>query len=141
MQQCVSDNDFQRQIKRVISFFEWDILGVFFVYFGLFKQTLQFLQQINMKNCPSSIRYLDSSSQRLECQSPPITTRSGLPPSKEKKNECTIERVREQENKLFNRKWRQRLLCDHCVLRTCLPPPVGRNSLLYIDYLFFTIGL
>ena len=26
------------------------ILGLFFVYFHLFKQTLQFLQQINVKN-------------------------------------------------------------------------------------------
>ena len=33
------------------SFFKkWAILGLFFVYFRLFKQTLQFLQQINVKN-------------------------------------------------------------------------------------------
>ena len=29
---------------------KWSILGLFFVYFRLFKQTLQFLQQIYVKN-------------------------------------------------------------------------------------------
>ena len=29
---------------------EWAIPGLFFVYFRLFKQTLQFSQQINVKN-------------------------------------------------------------------------------------------
>ena len=27
---------------------KWAILGLFFVYFRIFKQTLQFLQQINV---------------------------------------------------------------------------------------------
>ena len=30
--------------------FVWAIAGLFFVYFRLFKQTLQFIQQINVKN-------------------------------------------------------------------------------------------
>ena len=52
--------------------------GLFFIYFCLFKQTLQFLQQINMKKCPSSVWYWDSNSQPLEHESPPITTRPRL---------------------------------------------------------------
>ena len=43
--------------------------------FGLFKQTsLQFLQQIYVKKCPSSIQCRDSNPQPLEHASPPITT-------------------------------------------------------------------
>ena len=56
------------------------ITGLFFIYFRLFKNTLQFLQQINMKKCPSSIQCKDLNSCRLEHESPPITTRPGLPP-------------------------------------------------------------
>ena len=48
--------------------------------FGLFKQTsVQILQQINVKNCPSSIWCWDSNLQPSEYESPPITTRPGLP--------------------------------------------------------------
>ena len=65
-------------------------------YFRLFKQTLQLLQQINVKNGPSSILCWDSNPWRdrlyiktsikikanliLEHESPPITTRPGLRP-------------------------------------------------------------
>ena len=53
----------------------------FIVYFfGLIKQTsLQILQQINVKKCPSSIQCRDSNTWPLENESPPITTRPGLP--------------------------------------------------------------
>ena len=54
--------------------------GLFFVYFCLFNQTLQFLQQINVKKCPSSIRHQDSNSQPSDYESPPLPTRPGLPP-------------------------------------------------------------
>ena len=50
------------------------------VYFRLFKQALQFLQQINVKKCQSSIGCWDSNPQPLEHDSSPITTRPGLPP-------------------------------------------------------------
>ena len=50
----------------------------FLFIFGLFKQTLQFLQQINVKKCPSSIRCRDLNPQPLEHESRPITTRPGL---------------------------------------------------------------
>ena len=53
------------------------ILGLFLVYFRLFKQTLQ---QIYVKICPSSIRYWDSNPQPSGHEPPPITTRPGLPP-------------------------------------------------------------
>ena len=49
-----------------------------FVKFWLFKQTIQLLQQINVKKCPSSIRCWDSNSPPLEHKSHPITTRPGL---------------------------------------------------------------
>ena len=53
----------------------------FLFIFGLFKQTIQFLQQINVKKCPSSIRRWDSNPRPLERESTPITTRPGLPPT------------------------------------------------------------
>ena len=53
----------------------------FSLIFGLFKQTsLQFLQQIYVKKCPSSIWCRDSNPRPLERESLPITTRLGLPP-------------------------------------------------------------
>ena len=54
--------------------------GLFFIYFRLFKHTLQFLQQINVKKYPSSIRYWDSNPRPFGRESPSITTRPGLPP-------------------------------------------------------------
>ena len=56
-------------------FFKWAILDLFFVYFHLFKQISQFLQQIIVKKCPSNIRCWDSNPQPLKHESPPITTR------------------------------------------------------------------
>ena len=47
-----------------------------FIYFRLFKHTLQILQQ----KSPSSIRCWDLNSRPLEHESPSITTRPGLPP-------------------------------------------------------------
>ena len=49
--------------------------------FGLFKQTLKFLQQIYVKKCPSSIWCQDSNPRPLEHESLPITTRPGIPPN------------------------------------------------------------
>ena len=43
-------------------------------------QTFQCLQQIHSDQCPSSIRYWGSNPQPSEHESPPITTRPGLPP-------------------------------------------------------------
>ena len=51
---------------------------LFRLFLVFFKQTIQFLQQINVKKCPSSIWCRDSNPQPLECESPPITTRPGL---------------------------------------------------------------
>ena len=55
-------------------------MASFLFIFGLFKQTIQLLQQINVKKCPSSIRRWDSNPRPLERESTPITTRPGLPP-------------------------------------------------------------
>ena len=49
--------------------------------FCFFKQTLQFLQQINVQKCPSSIRRRESNPWPLECESLPITTRPGFTPN------------------------------------------------------------
>ena len=38
---------------NVFCFLNWANPGLFFVYFGLFKQTTQFLQQMNVKNVMS----------------------------------------------------------------------------------------
>ena len=53
---------------------------LFLFIFGLFKQTIQFLQQIYVKKCPSSIWCRDLNPQPLERESLPITTRPGLLP-------------------------------------------------------------
>ena len=56
--------------------------GLFFIYFRLSEHTLHILQQNICEKCPSSIWCRDSNSQPLELESPPITTRPGLPPHK-----------------------------------------------------------
>ena len=54
---------------------------LFRLFLVFLKQTIQFLQQINVQKCPSSIqrRYLNP--RPLEHESSPITTRPGLHPS------------------------------------------------------------
>ena len=62
-----------------VLFKKWANPGLFCRFiFCFFKQTsLQFLQQIHVKKCPSSIRCQDSNPQPLEQESPPIATRPG----------------------------------------------------------------
>ena len=55
----------------------------FLFIFGLFKQTTQFLQQINVTKIPSSIWHRDSNPRPFEHESSPTTTRPGLPPLKQ----------------------------------------------------------
>ena len=63
----------KRSPSTYLFFIKWAI------YFCLFKQKLQFLQQINVKKCPSSKRCRDSNSQPSDYKFPPLTTRPGLP--------------------------------------------------------------
>ena len=49
--------------------------------FGLSNKHYKFLQQIYVKKCPSSIWCWDSNPRPSGHESPPITTRPGLPPS------------------------------------------------------------
>ena len=56
---------------------KWANPDLFFIYFRLSKHTIQFLQQINVKKCPSSIWCWDSNSWPLEHESHLITTRPG----------------------------------------------------------------
>ena len=64
--------------RRLLFFKKWANPGLFFIYFRLFQRTLQFLQQINVKNV---LLVYDSNSWPLESDSPSITTRpQGSPP-------------------------------------------------------------
>ena len=45
------------------------------VYFRLFKKTFNFIQQIYVKKCQSSIRCRDSNQQPSDNETPTITTR------------------------------------------------------------------
>ena len=54
----------------------------FFCLFLVFSNKhYKFLQQIYVKKCPSSIWWRDLNPRSLERESPPITTRPGLPPN------------------------------------------------------------
>ena len=59
-------------------FKKWANLGLFFIYFRSFqkKHYFQFLQQIYVKKCPSSIRSRDLNPQPLEHEPLPLTTRA-----------------------------------------------------------------
>ena len=52
-----------------------------FCLFSSFQTNIKFLQQINVKKCPSSIWCWDLEPQPLEHKPPPITTRPGLLPN------------------------------------------------------------
>ena len=52
---------------------------LFHFYVVFHKHKLQFLQQINVRKCPFCIWCHDLNSQPLEHETPPITTRPGLP--------------------------------------------------------------
>ena len=70
--------DISRQQFRERKCLKWAFPSSFRL-FSSFQTNINFLQQINVKKCPSSILCWDSNSQPLECESPPITTRPGLP--------------------------------------------------------------
>ena len=53
--------------------------SLFLIYFCLFKQNLQFLKQIFVKKSQSRMRCWDLNPQPSTHESPPITTRPGLP--------------------------------------------------------------
>ena len=65
------DTAIQRLINTLTIFFKWAIHGLFLFIFDLFKQTLQFFQQICVKKCPSSIWCRDSNPQPSERESLP----------------------------------------------------------------------
>ena len=65
----------------IIIFLNGPTLASFSFIFGIFKQTIQFLQQIIVKKCPSSIWRRDSNPQPLKYELSPITTRPGRPPN------------------------------------------------------------
>ena len=77
---CLNLGQFSIYQTAAVRFFKWAILGLFFVYFWSFQTINTNLQQINVKKCPSSIRCRDSNSQPSDYESPPLTTKPGLPP-------------------------------------------------------------
>ena len=75
-QLCASHGEIESIICLIMGQ-PWPLLSFIF---GLFKRTsLQVLQKIYVKKCPSSIQCRDSNPQPSERESPPITTRPGLP--------------------------------------------------------------
>ena len=69
----------EHKVHLIIVFLKWANRGLFFIYFCLFKHTLQFSQQINVKKCPSSKWCQDLNSQPLEHESPLTTPRPWFP--------------------------------------------------------------
>ena len=67
----------------VYVFKKWANLGPLSIYFWSFQAniiTIFTTNQCEKMSCPSSIRRQDSNPRLLERESPPITTRPGLPP-------------------------------------------------------------
>ena len=75
----VLTRNFERQLPKSIFFCKnGPTPASFLLIFGLFKQTLQFLQQIYVKKCPSCIQCRDSNPWPSLRESLPITTRQGF---------------------------------------------------------------
>ena len=62
---------------------KWANPGLFSIYFRSFQKnnTIFTTNQCEKMSCPSSIWHRDSNPRPLEHESPPITTRPGLPPT------------------------------------------------------------
>ena len=78
-------NIFQRsKIKLIseywgsLSLFKWANTGLFFIFLRLFNKILQFYY-ISIWKCPPNIWRRDLNSQPSDYESPPLTTRPGLP--------------------------------------------------------------
>ena len=82
IQKNARNGSFKRNRKKEItrSFLNGPTPASFPFIVGLFKQSIQFVQQINLKKCPSSIWRRNSNPWPFEHELSPITTRPGLPP-------------------------------------------------------------
>ena len=70
-------------VLQVRHFFskKWANLGLFFhLFLVLSYKHYKILQQIYVNKCPAGIRCRDLNPRPVEGESPPITTRPGLPP-------------------------------------------------------------
>ena len=75
-----SEANTYNQFSKDIFLKKWANPCLFFCLFSVFSDKhFKFLQQIYVKKCPSRIWCRDSNPRPLECESPPITTRPGLP--------------------------------------------------------------
>ena len=74
------ENWLKRDYYVGIVFFlkKWTKPGLFFVYFRSFQTNIVTIYTTN--ECPSSIWCQDSNSQPSDYESPPLSTRPGLPP-------------------------------------------------------------
>ena len=61
-------------------FKKWANPVLFFIYFRLFRTHYKFYNKYVCEKCPSILQCQDSNSRPLEQESPPMTTRLGLPP-------------------------------------------------------------
>ena len=80
-------------VNYIFGRFEWAKTRPLFHSFSVFSiKQYNFLQQINVKKCPSSIWRLDLNSQPLDYASPFLTTRPGLTPYVPKLYFCRFDR-------------------------------------------------
>ena len=80
---CLKNGKISKIGLRYSQRFKWVIPGLFFIYFCLFKQTLQFFATniCGKMLGPSRIWRRDLNQRHSEHESSPITTRPGLPPN------------------------------------------------------------
>ena len=96
-----------------------------FCLFSSFQTHItNFTTNMNVKKCPSSIRRWDSNSQPCDYESPPLTTRPGLPPSSSLRSFWKSRSLQKQSYSVGRK---------HCV-------QIGRFFLFYFNSLAITIG-
>ena len=67
---------------------DWSLFSIngptpaYFLFFSIFSIKNQNFYKKSCEYCPSNIRHQDSNSQPTDYESPPLTTRPGLPPLK-----------------------------------------------------------
>ena len=84
--QNIPEKEKERFLNKVEKYFQKCYLKMgqprpLFCLFSSFQTNItNFTTNMNVKKCPSSIRRWDSNSQPSDYESPPLTTRPGLPP-------------------------------------------------------------
>ena len=89
-------------LKCVLTFKNGPIPASFSFIFGLFKQAIQFLQQIYVKKCPSSIQCRDLNPQPSERETLPITSNQGSRPCVTYFKHFRLQRLQAEEKENYN---------------------------------------